>query len=80
VFYTTAGERHFITGPNGEGITDLNSLVTLPAGIVLREAVAINNAGQVLVTATVPEPQSYALMLVGLSLVGFVVRRKSLLA
>jgi probable HAF family extracellular repeat protein len=79
VFYTAAGERHaFITGPNGEGITDLNSLVEWPAGIVLREAVDINNAGQVLVTALIPEPQSYALMIAGLILLGLVARRKSL--
>ncbi|WP_256326926.1 PEP-CTERM sorting domain-containing protein [Nitrosospira multiformis] len=59
-------------------MTDLNSLVELAPGTVLREAVAINNTGQVLVTALIPEPQSYALMLAGLILLGFVIRRKSL--
>jgi probable HAF family extracellular repeat protein len=67
--------RAFITGPNGEGMTDLNSLVDLPAGVFLTEAVAINNMGQVIAQA-VPEPESYALMLAGLALMGAVVRRK----
>src|SRR5690349_9058472 len=59
---TAAGEGHaFITGPNGMGMTDLNSLVEWPAGIALANAVDINNVGQVLVNATIPEPQSYAL-------------------
>jgi probable HAF family extracellular repeat protein len=76
---TAAGEGHaFITGPNGMGMTDLNSLVEWPAGIALANAIDINNVGQVLVNATIPEPQSYALMLAGLMLVGFMVRRKSL--
>lgn len=65
----------FITGPNGVGMTDLNSLVHLPGGLFLREAFAINNAGQV-IAITVPEPQSYALLLAGLVLTGVMVRRK----
>jgi probable HAF family extracellular repeat protein len=78
--YTAAGDLHaFITGPNGVGMTDLNSLLELPAGIVLWEAHGINNVGQVIAIG-VPEPQSYALMLAGLILVGFMVRRKRLLA
>jgi probable HAF family extracellular repeat protein len=68
--------RAFVTGPNGVGMTDLNSLVSLPAGVVLSEATAINNAGQVIAISVVPEPQSYALMLVGLFLTGVMVRRK----
>jgi probable HAF family extracellular repeat protein len=77
---TAAGDSHaFITGPDGVGITDLNSLLELPAGFVITEAVDINNVGQVIVAA-IPEPQSYALMLVGLILIGFLGRRKSLLA
>ena len=36
---TAAGARHaFITGPNGVGMTDLNSLVSQPGGVVLTEA------------------------------------------
>ncbi|SFN67271.1 HAF repeat-containing PEP-CTERM protein [Nitrosospira briensis] len=71
----SASGRAFITGVNGEGMTDLNSLVDLPEGVVLASAFAINNSGQVLVTS-IPEPETYALMLVGLGLVGFMVRRK----
>ena len=70
----------FITGPNGVGMTDLNSLVHLPGGLVMTDAVAINNTGQVLVSAqilpAIPAPESYALMLTGLILTGVMVRRK----
>lgn len=69
----------FITGPNGAGMTDLNSLVDLPAGVVLTSAFAINNMGQVIASGSVsivPEPESYALMLAGLVLMGVMVRRK----
>ena len=74
---TTAGGEHaFITGPNGVGMTDLNSLAPLPPGWVIRNAIGINNAGQVLIVATIPEPETYALMLAGLGLMGFVARRQ----
>lgn len=52
----------FITGPNGVGMTDLNSLVNLLAGAHLSEAIAINHHDQVL---AIPEPESYALTLPG---------------
>jgi len=69
----------FITGSNGVGMTDLNSLASLPAGYagyLIADALSINNAGQVLVSAAsyVPEPETYALMLAGLGLIGFVAR------
>jgi probable HAF family extracellular repeat protein len=70
------GSTHaFITGPNGVGMTDLNSLVSLPGGVILTEATAINNMGQVVAIGAVPEPASYALMIAGLGLVGFMARR-----
>ncbi|SES75133.1 PEP-CTERM protein-sorting domain-containing protein [Nitrosospira multiformis] len=69
---TADGNRHaFITGPNGEGMIDLNSLVHLSEGGVLTTAMGINNEGQVIVLA-IPEPETYALMLAGLGLIGFV--------
>jgi probable HAF family extracellular repeat protein len=68
--------RAFVTGPNGVGMTDLNSLVSLPAGVILWDATAINNAGQVIAISYIPEPQTYALMLADLSLTGVMVRRK----
>jgi probable HAF family extracellular repeat protein len=75
---TATGAMHaFITGPHGVGMIDLNSLVSLPAGVILTSAVAINDHGQVLVHA-IPEPQTYALMLAGLGLVGFAARRKKI--
>lgn len=72
-----SGAPHaFITGPNGEGMTDLNSLVDVPGGIVLTGAVAINNVGQVIAIGVIPEPESYAMFLAGLGLLGFMARRK----
>ena len=73
------GAQHaFITGPDGANMMDLNSLISLPAGVTLTEAVAINNMGQVIAVATgtpvIPEPETYALLLAGLGLVGFMAR------
>lgn len=83
---TAAGKQHaFITNPDGVGMIDLNSLVDLPDGITLNAATAINDQGQVLAyydptilipAPPVPEPESYVMLLAGLGLVGFMVRRK----
>ncbi|SFH42794.1 PEP-CTERM protein-sorting domain-containing protein [Nitrosospira sp. Nsp14] len=70
----------FITGPNGAGITDLNSLVDLPEGIILTGAVDINNAGQVIAIGVIPEPETSALFLAGLAMIGFIARRKKMSA
>jgi hypothetical protein len=56
---------------------DLNLLVDLPDGVFLASVQDINNAGQVIATA-IPELESYALMLAGLVLIQFKVRRKPL--
>ena len=75
---TAEGSRHaFITGPNGAGMTDLNSLVHLPYGVVLTDAYGINNAGQVIALA-IPEPEISALFVIGLALIGFMARRKNM--
>jgi hypothetical protein len=55
---------------------DLNSLVDTPPGEVLLRATAINNAEQVLVIGSIPEPEIYALFLAGLSLIGFMGRER----
>jgi probable HAF family extracellular repeat protein len=74
---TVEGSRSaFITGPDGAGTMDLNSLVDLPERTILTNAVAINNNGQVIAMGLIPEPATYALMLAGLGLIGFMVRRK----
>lgn len=75
---TAGGSFHaFLTGLNGEGMTDLNSLVELPQGVILlTQALGINNNGQVIAAGLVPEPETYALMLAGLSLVGVIARRR----
>jgi probable HAF family extracellular repeat protein len=65
----------FVTGPNGVGITDLNSLVSLP-GVTFTKAMDINNHGQVVVVGSIPEPQTYALLLAGLGLIGIMARRR----
>ncbi|MGH8684083.1 MAG: PEPxxWA-CTERM sorting domain-containing protein, partial [Nitrosospira sp.] len=70
-------QHAFITGPNGEGMTDLNSFAELPNGAIFVSAEGINNLGQVIAT-TVPEPASCALMLAGLGLVGIMARRRKL--
>jgi hypothetical protein len=78
--------RHaFVTGPNGEGIMDLNSYADLPDGAYLNVAYGINNLGQVIATLAyrdatppIPEPETYALMLAGLGLLGFMARRKKM--
>ena len=81
---TTDGNLHvFITGPDGEGMMDLNSLVDLPSGVILVWGIDINNSGQVIANATIPvatipEPEAYALMLAGLGLIGFMARRKKM--
>ena len=69
----------FITGPNGAGITDLNSLVDLPDGVMLTQAVDINNVGQVIAMGVIPEPGTYAMFLAGLGLIGFMASRNRLL-
>jgi uncharacterized membrane protein len=75
-WFTTAEAAYpFITGENGIGITDLNSLVDLPDGVILTGAVDINNNGQVIATG-IPEPETYALMLAGLAFIGFVARQE----
>ncbi len=77
----------FITGANGQGLFDLNSLVSLADGEVLSQANAINNAGQILAhsstgktyllsLAPVPEAQTSALMLLGFGALGLAVRRQ----
>jgi probable HAF family extracellular repeat protein len=73
---TGAGFRHsFITGPNGVGMTDLNTLVSLPGGAAY--ATGINNDGQVAVNLSpIPEPETYAMLLAGLGLLGFIARRR----
>ena len=75
---TEEGAQHaFITGPNGVGMTDLNSLVSLPGGSILSEATGINNHGQVAVIASpIPEPETSAMLLAGLGLLGFIARRR----
>jgi probable HAF family extracellular repeat protein len=69
-----AAQHAFITGPDGVGMTDLNSLVSLAGGAVLTEATGINNHGQVAATGMIPEPETYAMLLAGLGLLGFIAR------
>ena len=80
-FHVFPGVSHaFITGPDGEGMIDLNSLVDLPGGVILTNALGINNVGQVVVVGVIPEPESYAMFLAGLGLIGLIARRGRLFA
>jgi hypothetical protein len=65
--------------PAGTGLIDLNSLVNLPNGVTLTRAEDINNVGQVIAIG-IPEPESYAMFLAGLGLIGFMVWRERLIA
>lgn len=81
-----ADRKHaFITGPDGVGMTDLNSLVKLENGTFLAGATGINDLGQIIANASdgrayllspVPESEIYAMFLAGLGLMGFIVRRR----
>jgi probable HAF family extracellular repeat protein len=74
---TAEGSIHaFITRPEGRGMMDLNSLVDLPEGWVLTNASDITNNGQMIATGVIPEPETYALMLAGLGLVGLMARHR----
>ena len=58
-------------------MTDLNSLVSF--GGILTDATGINNHGQILaigVMGVVSEPETYAMLLAGLGLIGFMARRR----
>ena len=69
--FVEEGLHAFITGPNGQGMTDLNSLINVPDGVVLVDATNINNNGQLVAVGVVPEPEMYAMLLLGLGLIGF---------
>ena len=65
-------------GPDGAGMTELDSLVDpTPSFIYFNSATAINNHGQVAAAAEVPEPEMYAMLLVGLGLIGFLARGRA---
>lgn len=78
----TAGdaEQHaFVSGVNGVGLFDLNWFVSLDAGRFLTEAVGINrygqivandNAGHAFLLSPVPEPETWAMLLLALALIG----------
>jgi probable HAF family extracellular repeat protein len=73
---TSAGISHaFITGLDGKSMTDLNLVVDLPDGVILTEAMDINNMGQVVVVA-IPEPHAYMMLLAGLSVLCVLLRRR----
>ena len=80
------GSQHaFITGADGVGMTDLNTLVNLKNGIYLGNATGINDRGQIIANGSdghayllspVPEPETYAMLLAGLGLMGFMAHRR----
>ena len=77
---TSAGINHaFITGLDGKSMTDLNLVFDLPDGVILTEAMGINNVGQVIAIGVIPEPESYVMFFAGLGLIGLMTRRERLL-
>ena len=60
-------------------MTDLNSLIDLPGGNYFADAYGINNSGQIIAVAIVPEPEIYALFLSGLAVIGFLARREKIM-
>jgi probable HAF family extracellular repeat protein len=78
-FYTADGIEHaFVAGPHDFGMIDLNTLaVNLPEGKFIVAAYGINNHGQILVNVSeVPEPETYAMLIAGLALLGFMTHRR----
>lgn len=80
------GMSAFVTGLNGSGMYDLNSLVTLPAGVGLSEANGINELGQIIardrnghayLLTPVPEPTAATMLLAGLAMLGAVGGKRS---
>jgi len=74
----------FITGANGQGVINVNSLFTLPDGDYFSSVTGINDEGQFVVNtgyghayliSPVPEPATAALWLAGLLLVGRLLRK-----
>lgn len=91
-YVASGDQHAFITGANGQGMVDLNSLVTFgdPYGW-LASADGINESGQIVandgfgrsylltpmtVAAPIPEADTYALMALGMGLVGWIARRR----
>ena len=70
--------RHaFVADPHSTGMADLNFLVSPPPGVTFTGASAINNMGQVAaIGSPIPEPKTYAMLLAGLGLLGFIARRR----
>jgi probable HAF family extracellular repeat protein len=90
VGYSALGDETlhaFITGPDGVGMVDVNSLVTLAGGAYFTEASGVNDLGQLVANSSdghaylltqqpIPEPGTGAQMLLGLGLLGGVLRRQ----
>jgi hypothetical protein len=47
-----------------------------PADVIFIAAKGINNHGQIVVNALIPESETYAMLLAGLGLMGFMVRNR----
>lgn len=78
--------RAFIANVDGGGVMDLTSFVNVKnSSLTFSEARGINDLGQIIalgndghsyLLSPIPEPESYALMLAGLGLIGCIARRR----
>lgn len=60
----------------GGGIAMLDVINTGRAGLIVPDGYAFSSASGVFATAPVPEPETYALLLAGLGLVGLAARHR----
>lgn len=91
-YFGLGNEIHgFITGANGLNAVDINSLVAPGGDYYFTRVVGLNDVGQVLALGSnnrsyllsvgvVPEPSTWALMSLGLGVVGFMASRRRKLA
>jgi hypothetical protein len=78
------GSRAVISDMNGSGFVDLSGLAPLANGQVFINAYSINNSGQILAKTTtgifvltpVPEPETQAMLIAGLAIIGGIARRR----
>ncbi len=77
-FHPSVGDHwNFLLGDSITGLESLNvSFSGLPNSNGIKGDITLNNLGGHMVITSIPEPETYAMLLAGLGFLGFVVRRK----